>query len=212
MITAAVDTTLLTTLAGIVAVIAGVAVALDTTRRQRRSLRPLRDNVEKTVKVDAQPNVAVDSSFLLGSAAKGVGQDPLDAAIAGRARGSGKLADVLRSLTTSDIYALGRVESDASATGADAKSDLLQFAVEADGKPRFIMPVFTQPEILRQALLRNPDWQTQSVLEMSGSDLLPAIGDDVTVIINPWSDLEYEIPPKGTPPDTERPSPSDTKL
>ncbi len=57
-----------------------------------------------------------------------------------------------------------------------------------------MLPVFTNLDAMREALISNPEWQQLSVLEVNGSALLANVDDDVTVIINPWADLEYQLP------------------
>ena len=58
-----------------------------------------------------------------------------------------------------------------------------------------MLPVFTQPEIMRAALARNPDWQSLTVLQVQGEALLAHVHPDVIIVINPWSRLEYQLPP-----------------
>ena len=58
-----------------------------------------------------------------------------------------------------------------------------------------MLPVFTQPEIMREALARNPDWQTLSVLQVQGRALMEHVHPNVIIVINPWSRLEYQLPP-----------------
>ena len=76
-----------------------------------------------------------------------------------------------------------------------SESDLLHFTIhDAQGAERVMLPVFTQPEIMRAALARNPDWQTLSVLQVQGQALLENVHPDVIVVINPWSRLEFQLP------------------
>ncbi len=84
------------------------------------------------------------------------------------------------------VFALGHSSDDGAA------SDLLHFQIDAaDGTERTCLPVFTGPEPMRDALLRNPDWQELSVLELNGGALLDNVDDDVQVVINPWDDSEF---------------------
>jgi hypothetical protein len=59
-----------------------------------------------------------------------------------------------------------------------------------------LLPVFTSLTTMREALIRNPEWQTLSVLQISGGALLDNVDDDVTIVINPWTDLEYQLLPR----------------
>jgi SseB protein N-terminal domain len=148
---------------------------------------------QKVVDVEAQQGL--DSAFLLPAADKSAEQQALEAVITSEALGSGKLAAVVELLAKSNIYALGEPAGDTSASGQGTESDLLHFTVEADGEDQTMLPVFTQSDFLKDALERNPDWGTLSVLELVGSDLLHARDPDVTLVVNPWSSLEFQIPP-----------------
>jgi hypothetical protein len=57
------------------------------------------------------------------------------------------------------------------------------------------VPIFTRPDIMRAALLRNPDWRTVNPIEVSGGDLLDTRDPDVAFVIDPWSPLEFQLPP-----------------
>jgi HEAT repeat protein len=99
-------------------------------------------------------------------------------------------------LAEAGIYALGHPAGDMSGPGAGTEADLLHFTVDDsddEGKTveRILLPVFTRPEIMRDALLRNPEWQVLDVLEINGGELLRNVDDDVSVVVNPWSDLEW---------------------
>jgi hypothetical protein len=197
----AVDTTLLTGIAALVTAIAAAAVAIDALWRRQRTLHDVTDSVEKAVYLPAPPGPGVDSSFLLRPADKRPALDSLDQAIQHRgAKETGKLTRVRDELARSNVYALGTPAGDTSVPSRGTESDLLHFTVEDED--HVMLPVFTQPQILRSALERNPEWQKLSVLELNGGELLDAIDDDVTTVINPWSDLEFRIPPK-------HPKPSD---
>lgn len=96
-----------------------------------------------------------------------------------------------------DVYCLGQPAGDLSVPGQGSESDLLHFTVDdAKGVERVMLPVFTRPDIMKEALLRNPDWQTLSVLQVNGRALLDNVDDDVIIVINPWSRLEFQLPPK----------------
>lgn len=96
-----------------------------------------------------------------------------------------------------EVYCLGQPAGDLSVPGQGSESDLLHFTVDdAKGVERVMLPVFTRPDIMKEALLRNPDWQTLSVLQVNGRALLDNVDDDVIIVINPWSRLEFQLPPK----------------
>ena len=58
-----------------------------------------------------------------------------------------------------------------------------------------MLPVFTRPVVMREALARNPDWESLSVLQVQGGALLERIDAGVIIVTNPWSRLEYQLPP-----------------
>ncbi len=119
----------------------------------------------------------------------------LDVAILSAGTAPQAVATVKEVMGDTYVYALGSPAGDTSIPGQGTDSDLLHFTIDdAQGVERVMLPVFTQPAIMREALLRNPDWQTLSVLEMEGAALLENIDDDVIVVINPWSSLEFQIP------------------
>ena len=73
------------------------------------------------------------------------------------------------------------------------EADLLHFTLDggAGGGERVMLPVFTRPEVMREALARNPDWQTLAVLQ--GQGLLEHVDRDVTIVIDPQSRLEFHL-------------------
>jgi hypothetical protein len=50
--------------------------------------------------------------------------------------------------------------------------------------------------MMRPALLSNPAWQAQSVLRIHGGDLLENVHSDVSILINPETELEFRLPEK----------------
>ena len=94
------------------------------------------------------------------------------------------------------VAALGRPAGDTSIPGTGTETDLLHFVIDDPaGHEQTLVPLYTRPEILRESLLRNPDWQTQEILAMDAAALLPNLDDDVTIVLNPWSALEYQVTP-----------------
>ncbi|HWY90796.1 MAG TPA: hypothetical protein VNY31_09010, partial [Solirubrobacteraceae bacterium] len=93
-----------------------------------------------------------------------------------------------------EVFALGEPAGDTSVPGRGTESNILRFIADDDtGKERSFIPIFTRRAVMRDALLRNPDWQTLSVLAISGRDLVAGVDSEVTLVINPWSDGEYQI-------------------
>ena len=121
---------------------------------------------------------------------------PLEVVIALRGDKDDAVQSVRDQFGKTDIYALGQPAGDTSIPGQGTESDLLHFTIDDEtGLEKVLLPVFTRPDIMREALLRNPDWQTLSVLQINGQALLDNVDSDVTIVINPWSRLEFQIPP-----------------
>lgn len=95
-----------------------------------------------------------------------------------------------------DIYALGMAAGETKPDGSGTEGDLLHFAIddEESGQEKIMFPVFTRPDAIREAITRNPDWLQLSVLQVKGDDLLEHLEHDVTIVINPWTDIEYQFP------------------
>ena len=100
-------------------------------------------------------------------------------------------------LKQTQVYALGFPAGDTSVPGHGTESDILHFTVDdAEGKDKVFMPLFTRSQVMRDALLRNPDWQKLSVLEVNGGDLIANRDSGVSLVVNPWSKLEWQLPSK----------------
>jgi hypothetical protein len=94
------------------------------------------------------------------------------------------------------VIALGTPAGDTSIPGTGSETDLLHFVIDDPaGHEQTFVPLYTRQETLRESLLRNPDWQTLGILQIDASALLSSLDDDVTVVVNPWSALEYQIAP-----------------
>jgi hypothetical protein len=136
-----------------------------------------------------------DEEQTLQAAIEELESRPSIIALDGAVRAGAPVEGVAKLLREADVWGLGDPAGDTSVPGRGTESDVLHFEVEEDGKTSTMMPLFTQADVLRDALLRNPEWQTVSVLEMNGGDLLDNRDGDVTLVLNPWSPQEYQIPP-----------------
>ena len=123
--------------------------------------------------------------------------EPLEVAIALKSDRPEGVDAIREALGGSDVLCLGQPAGQMATAQQGSESDLLHFTVDdSDGTERVMLPVFTSTEIMREALARNPDWQTLSILQVQGGALLDHVGSDVIVVINPWSRLEYQLPPR----------------
>ena len=97
---------------------------------------------------------------------------------------------VREAIRDTEVYTLGQPVDDVEAPS----SDLLHFTIDSDdGTVLTMLPIFTRGDTLRVALLRNPEWQALSVLEINGRALLDNIDTDVNVVVNPWTSSEFVL-------------------
>jgi len=87
-----------------------------------------------------------------------------------------------------------------TSVGADdsvhgTESDLLHFATDIEGAEKVFLPVFTGADALDSSLVRNTEWGGLSVLEVNGNDLQDNVDRDVTIVIDPWTEGEWQLPP-----------------
>jgi hypothetical protein len=156
----------------------------DSRQHREASLDPLR---RWLVLSDADSEI--DASAIEGA----LSRHALESAIAA----SGDSRAVRKLLAGTAIYALGEPAGDTSVPGQGTESDLLHFTIDEDEDELVMLPVFTNEEVLRDALIRNEDWLSLKVLEIDGGALLEARDDDVTLVVNPWSETtEFRVPPR----------------
>jgi hypothetical protein len=107
---------------------------------------------------------------------------------------------VLDQLKQSEVFALGQpagtITTAKEGTGSEStESDLLHYTADDEkGNELVFLPLFTRPEFMDRPLRRNSEWQSLSTLRVDGGDVLENIDGDVTLVINPWSRLEFRVP------------------
>lgn len=122
--------------------------------------------------------------------------EPLEVAITLKGDSPDAIDAIRGELSRAQVFCLGQPAGHMATAQQGSESDLLHFTLhDSQGTERVMLPVFTQPEIMREALARNPDWQTLSVLQVQGQALLEHVHPDVIIVINPWSRLEFQLPP-----------------
>jgi tetratricopeptide (TPR) repeat protein len=148
------------------------------------------DKVEGAEEPRGDDSLSIPSDLLLELPAV----EPVESAVA-QATGDAGVQSVRSAVASGWLYALGYVAGDTSLPGHGTESDLLHFTVEDEtGTDVTMLPVFTSASALRSGLLRNPEWQELSALEVDGEALLTNIDDDVAVVINPWTSQEFLLP------------------
>ena len=146
--------------------------------------------------VAAQPDAFTRAPPSSASIWPGTPEEAIESALRAEAQ-SDPEHRVREAVRSADIYVLGQPAGDTSVPGEGTEGDLLHFTRDDDaGAEVDLLPVFTNLTTMREALIRNPEWQTLSVLQISGGALLDNVDDDVTIVINPWTDLEYQLLPR----------------
>jgi hypothetical protein len=104
---------------------------------------------------------------------------------------------VRRALRRASVYALGEPAGDVKERRG-TQSDLLEYKIDGKrpGEELVMLPVFTSFNHIQTALLRNPDWQTLSILQLNGEELDANVGDEVHIVIDPWTTDEYQLESK----------------
>jgi len=181
--------------AGLLLAVPALIFAWSTDQRLRRfveisEVRNLKATLRETVaEPESSPPVPADE--IVGQ----VENSESAIALAGAIRAGADTEGIAALLRGTDVLALGESAGEMSAQGQSTESDLLHFEVEHEGTRRVMLPIFTRAEALRDAVLRNPDWQSLSILQVNGGSLLENRDPDVTLVLNPWSSLEFQIPP-----------------
>ena len=121
----------------------------------------------------------------------------LEGIIATSLDSEGAMPRVVAQLQDTNLLALGKPAGQVSTelgTVQGTESDLIHFTIGDEGAEVVFLPLFTNVDVLREALIRNPEWQELSVLEVNGGDLIKSVDEDVNLVINPWSRLEFQVP------------------
>jgi antitoxin (DNA-binding transcriptional repressor) of toxin-antitoxin stability system len=122
----------------------------------------------------------------------------LEDTIRSASEGTDAVERVRDALIRADVFAIGSPTGDPPTAGRVTESAIVTLPAEIENRPGgVLMPVFTSVDVLRSVLLRNPDWQSLDILQVNGRELAQNVDPDVTIIIDPWSDLEFRIPPTG---------------
>lgn len=101
---------------------------------------------------------------------------------------------VLEAVWTAQIYALGAPAGQMS-RNTSTESDLLHFMIDDEaGTEIVLLPIFTTLSRMQPGLIRNPSWSLLNVLQLYGDATLQNIDDEVHVVIDPWTDLEFRLP------------------
>ena len=106
-------------------------------------------------------------------------------------------AEVPAEFSRSTVLALGNLVGEVMAEGG-SESDLLHFVAEVDGQEQVYLPVFTRMLALMTGLARGgPMWWRLEILSVDGSALTDNVDPHVTILINPWTWLDYQLPSRG---------------
>lgn len=124
---------------------------------------------------------------------------PVEDAIRTAAAMPDPVSAVREALMHVNVFAVGSPAGDvAPEASGGTESDIVTYAIEDDdGQGGVMLPVFTRVDVLRSALIRNTDWQSLAILQLNGKELIQNVDPDVTIVVNPWSDREFRVPPTG---------------
>ena len=167
-------------------------VFADALRNVIESAVEILDGMDRTAEAAAIRPVAEDLAARTWPELK---VEPIELAIRQAIDHADREGSVREAVRAASIYVFGRPAGDTPPPGHGTESDLLQFIIDdAAGAELVILPAFTNASTMRDALLRNADWQTLSVLKVNGGVLLENIDDNVNLVINPWTELEFRFP------------------
>jgi SseB protein N-terminal domain len=101
--------------------------------------------------------------------------------------------DMIRErLRASTVLTLTALETLDVESGESSESAVVAFTVE--GNPSRYVPLFTGPDRCRQALELQPAWSYLAIVEVNGEELLAGADPEAILAINPWTDLEFQLP------------------
>ncbi len=104
----------------------------------------------------------------------------------------------LRDDPRADIFGLGEpagVVSETEGGVHGTETELLHFTIDDEsGNELEILPLWSRLDYMREAQLRNPDWQSLHVLEINIGELMANRDRDVIVVFDPWSEHELHKP------------------
>jgi prevent-host-death family protein len=150
------------------------------------------DSVFASLDAEEQPSGAA----MVAALADQLDTASLEEAIRSASASPDPVAAVRNALTQVDVFAIGSPAGDLSVPGRGTESDIVTYPGDDPGSV-VMMPVFTAVELLRDALIRVSEWQSLSILQVNGQELVHNVDPDVTIVVDPWSDLEFHIPPTG---------------
>jgi hypothetical protein len=108
----------------------------------------------------------------------------------------GGVQAVVNEMAMAEVFGLG-VPAGIVGPHTGTESELLHFTIDdANGNELMVLPVFISIDALQTAVQNNPQWQQLLALAIGGGALLDSVRDDVTIVIDPWFDDEYQIPAK----------------
>jgi prevent-host-death family protein len=149
--------------------------------------------VDDSVFANLEPEEEPADADLVAALAARIDTAPLEDAIRSAPSRPDPVEAVREALMQVNVFAIGRPAGDLSVPGQGAES--VTYATD-EGRS-VLMPVFTAVDALREALIRVPEWRSLAILEVNGRELVRNVDPDVTLVIDPGSDLEFHLPPTG---------------
>lgn len=152
--------------------------------------------VEDSTFTDLEEDMPQSGREIVAAVADRLDTDRLKEAIRAASDTPDAIESVREALIQVDVLTVGRRIGDTSVRGRSSDSDIVTYVGDhEDGYAMVMMPVFTSVDELRSALIRNPDWQSLDILELSGRGLIENVDPDVTIVVDPWSAGEFRVLP-----------------
>ena len=145
--------------------------------------------VDDSVFANLEPEEEPADADLVAALAARIDTAPLEDAIRSAPSRPDPVEAVREALMRVNVFAIGRPSGDLSVPEQETESDIVTYATDEGGG--VLMPVFTAVDALRQALIRVPEWRSLAILEVNGRELVRNVDPDVTLAIDPGSDLEF---------------------
>jgi prevent-host-death family protein len=152
--------------------------------------------VDDSVFADLDDEEKPSGEELVAELADQIDAGPLEQAIRSAADAPAAVEAVREALMHVDVFALGSPAEDLASAGKRTVGDFVTYSA-ADVPDAVLLPVFTGLDALRSALAHQPEWLSLAVFQLNGRELVQQVDPDLTIVVDPWSELEFSVPPSG---------------
>jgi prevent-host-death family protein len=152
--------------------------------------------VDDSVFADLDDEEKPSGEELVAELADQIDAGPLEQAIRSAGDAPAAVEAVREALMHVDVFALGSPAEDLASAGKRTVGDFVTYSA-ADVPDAVLLPVFTGLDALRSALAHQPEWLSLAVFQLNGRELVQQVDPDLTIVVDPWSELEFSVPPSG---------------